>query len=82
MGKSKKSKPVSNSKRSAKNSKEMIKELSFTLSSNPLDCKQRKFSTTEIGRGVGVIKPKKGKGSYSRKNDKSCDYHVHINNLN
>lgn len=79
MSKSKKSKPTTQNNRKAKNSKEMIKDLSFTLSSNPLDCKQRKFDTTEIGRGVGIIQSKKGKGSYNRKNSKSCDYHLHNN---
>lgn len=74
MSKSKKSKPVIMKGKKSKNTKEMIKDLSFNLSSNPLDCKNRKFNTSEIGRGVGIIKSKKGKGSYSRKNNNSCDY--------
>ncbi|PLS19431.1 hypothetical protein CVD28_03170 [Bacillus sp. M6-12] len=37
--------------------------VSFQL--NPV--KGRKFTTSEIGRGIGVHKTDKGKGSYSRK---------------
>ena len=38
-----------------------------TINMTELLLKQRKFDTQEIGRGVGVHLPKKGKGSYKRK---------------
>ena len=38
----------------------------MTIDMNALQLKQRKFTTSEIGRGVGVQAAKKGKGSYSR----------------
>lgn len=34
---------------------------------NEIHLNSRKFTTSEIGRGAGSIKPKKGKGSYKRK---------------
>ena len=43
---------------------------------NKLNLNRRKFTTSEIGRGTGVQKNKKGKGSYTRKkviNDNSSD---------
>ena len=33
---------------------------------NALQLNQRKFTTSEIGRGIGIQVAKKGKGSYSR----------------
>jgi hypothetical protein len=42
-------------------------KISFQL--NPV--KGRKFTTSEIGRGIGVHKSDKGKGSYSRKGRKA-----------
>ena len=41
------------------------KNMSFTIKIDPL--KSRKFTTSEIGRGIGVHKTHKGKGSYTRK---------------
>lgn len=41
------------------------KNMSFTVKIDPL--KARKFTTSEIGRGIGVHKTYKGKGSYTRK---------------
>lgn len=38
-----------------------------TINMNELQLNQRKFTTSEIGRGIGIQKPKKGKGSYSRR---------------
>lgn len=38
-----------------------------TINLNELALNQRKFDTKEIGRGIGVHKSKKGKGSYTRK---------------
>lgn len=38
-----------------------------TINMNELQLNQRKFTTSEIGRGIGVQKPSKGKGSYTRK---------------
>lgn len=39
----------------------------MTIDMNELQLNQRKFTTSEIGRGTGVQKPKKGRGSYTRK---------------
>jgi stalled ribosome alternative rescue factor ArfA len=39
----------------------------FTIKINPNEIKTRSFTTQEIGRGVGVQKSKRGKGSYTRK---------------
>ena len=39
----------------------------YTIDYNELQLNQQKFTTSEIGRGVGIHKPKKGKGSYTRK---------------
>lgn len=41
------------------------KNMKFTIKIDPL--KSRKFTTSEIGRGIGVHKTFKGKGSYTRK---------------
>lgn len=63
--KCKKSVPTTAIKRLKKSTAQMVREMSFTVSIDPLNC--RKFTTSEIGRGCGVQKPKKGKGSYARK---------------
>ena len=43
------------------------------LKINPNDFKDRMFTSSEIGRGIGIQKAKKGKGSYTRKRKhKSC----------
>jgi hypothetical protein len=39
----------------------------ITIIINPNDFKSRTFTTSEIGRGIGIQTPKKGKGSYNRK---------------
>lgn len=61
-----------------KSRKNLTKGLSFSIDMNELNLNRRKFDTTEIGRGIGVQKSKKGKGSYTRKNakfaDSSCGY--------
>jgi hypothetical protein len=41
------------------------KGFSFIISIDPFNT--RKFDSDEIGRGVGIHKAKKGKGSYVRK---------------
>lgn len=51
-----------------KTKKELIQDMSFTIDMNKLNLNRRKFTTSEIGRGTGVQKNKKGKGSYTRKN--------------
>ena len=38
-----------------------------TINMMELQLNSRKFTTSEIGRGVYIEKPKKGKGSYNRK---------------
>lgn len=62
-----------------KSKKELTKNMKMTINMNELELNQRKFSTSEIGRGVGIHKNKKGKGSYTRKNikytDASCGYY-------
>ena len=60
-----------------KRSKEKLtKDISFTIDMNKLNLNRRKFDSSEIGRGTGIHKNKKGKGSYTRKNvkidDSSC----------
>ncbi len=60
-----------------KRSKEKLtKDISFTIDMNKLNLNRRKFDSSEIGRGTGIHKSKKGKGSYTRKNvkidDSSC----------
>lgn len=61
-----------------KSKKTLSKNLGFKIDMNELALNQRKFETSEIGRGVGIHKNKKGKGSYTRKNikfgDSSCGY--------
>lgn len=39
----------------------------ITMTIHPNEFKDRMFTTSEIGRGVGIHKAKKGKGSYNRK---------------
>lgn len=48
-----------------KTSKKIHKKTIINM--NELQLNQRKFTTSEIGRGIGVQKPSKGKGSYTRK---------------
>jgi hypothetical protein len=56
--------------------KKITKNLSFTIDVNKLNLNGRKFDSSEISRGTGITKNKKGKGSYTRKtvklNDDSC----------
>lgn len=60
----------------SKSKKKLSKDLSFTIDMTKLSLNQRKFSSSEIGRGVGIEKNKKGKGSYTREkvsfDDDSC----------
>ncbi len=51
-----------------KSNKDLAKNLNFTIDVNKIALNSRKFNTDEISRGIGVHKPKKGKGSYTRKN--------------
>jgi hypothetical protein len=61
-----------------KSKKNLTKDLSFSIDMNEINLNRRKFDSTEIGRGIGIQKNKKGKGSYTRKNVKfdnsSCGY--------
>jgi hypothetical protein len=50
-----------------------IKMTTFTIGMNELNLNRRKFITSEISRGTGVQKNKKGKGSYTRKSIKVND---------
>jgi hypothetical protein len=59
-----------------KSKKKIVKDMNFTINVNELMLNSRKFTTSEISRGTGIHKSKKGKGSYTRKNvkfnDNSC----------
>lgn len=44
-----------------------IKKTSFKIDPNKIALNQRKFTTSEIGRGIGVQPARKGKGSFKRK---------------
>lgn len=57
-----------------KSKKELLKDMKFTIDINKLTLNSRKFVTSEISRGTGIHKTKKGKGSYTRKNNKNGDY--------
>lgn len=61
-----------------KSKKELIVDMSFSIDMNKLNLNRRKFTSSEIGRGTGIQKNKKGKGSYTRKNvnfdNSSCGY--------
>jgi len=45
-----------------------IRKYKITIDVNKARLNSRKFTTSEIGRGIGIQKNKKGKGSYNRKN--------------
>ena len=49
------------------------KSKAMTIDMNALQLNQRKFTTSEIGRGIGIHGAKKGKGSYSRTGKKVSD---------
>jgi hypothetical protein len=52
--------------------KDKSKLMSFTISVDPFAC--RKFTTSEIGRGIYISKSGKGKGSYNRKTKHKKSY--------
>jgi hypothetical protein len=43
------------------------KVYTIKINVNELMLNSRKFTTSEIGRGIGYEKPKKGKGSFKRR---------------
>jgi stalled ribosome alternative rescue factor ArfA len=43
-----------------------MKKEKITINKNELLLNSRKFTTSEIGRGTGVFRAKKGKGSYTK----------------
>lgn len=55
-----------------KNKKQMVKDLKISIDGNNLN--YRKFTTSEIGRGVGIVTPSKGKGSFKRKDKHTKKY--------
>jgi hypothetical protein len=65
-----------------KSKKNLTQGLSFSIDMNELNLNRRKFDSSEIGRGIGIQKNKKGKGSYTRKNvkcdDSSCGYFLFV----
>lgn len=56
-----------------KSKNKLLKKLKNTIDMNQLALNSRKFTTSEISRGTGLHKTKKGKGSYTRKNVKFDD---------
>ena len=48
-------------------SKMVKKGTGFIINMNAIQLNQRKFTTSEIGRGIGITAAGKGKGSYNRK---------------
>jgi len=48
-------------------SKMVKKGTGFIINMNEIQLNQRKFTTSEIGRGIGITIAGKGKGSYNRK---------------
>lgn len=56
-----------------KSKKQLTKNLKISIDVNKIALNTRKFSTSEISRGTGIYKSKKGKGSYTRKNLKIND---------
>ena len=63
-----------------KSKKQLTDGISFKIDMNELNLNRRKFDSSEIGRGIGIQKNRKGKGSYTRKNmkldDSSCGYFI------
>lgn len=55
-----------------------MKKDKIIINKNELQLNCRKFTTSEIGRGVGVHKSKKGKGSYRRKDKNNKGYNSDI----
>lgn len=64
-----------------KSKKDLTKNMKMTIDMNKLELNQRKFNTSEISRGTGIHKTKKGKGSYTRKNIKYNDDYCGYNFL-
>lgn len=56
-----------------KSFKKSVKDTKITIDVNAINLNSRKFTTSEISRGTGIHKSKKGKGSYTRKNVKVND---------
>lgn len=54
------------------------KKEKFVINMNELMLNCRKFTTSEIGRGVGIHKSNKGKGSYRRKEKHNQGYNSDI----
>lgn len=59
----------------------MKKKETIKIDVNEIALNTRKFDSNEIGRGIGIQRPKKGKGSYTRKEKhkkrnglKDCDH--------
>lgn len=61
-----------------KNQKIKMRDGKMIIDMNELHLNQRKFETSEISRGTGVQKSKKGKGSYTRKSKHLKDYKSNI----
>jgi stalled ribosome alternative rescue factor ArfA len=58
-----------------KSKKKLVKDLKITIKVNEIALNSRKFTTSEISRGTGIHKSKKGKGSYNRKDVKVQEHH-------
>ena len=55
----------------------MKKSKSMTIDMNVLQLNCRKFTTSEIGRGIGITPAKKGRKSYNRKRKYQTDEVYH-----
>ncbi|WP_375373014.1 hypothetical protein [Clostridium estertheticum] len=55
----------------------MKKIKSMTIDMNALQLNCRKFTTSEIGRGIGIKPAKKGRRSYNRKQKYQTDEVYH-----
>jgi hypothetical protein len=58
-----------------KSNKKLVKDLKITIDVNEIALNSRKFTTSEISRGTGIHKSKKGRGSYTRKNARIHDHY-------
>lgn len=58
-----------------KSKKKLVKDLKITIDVNEIALNSRKFTTSEISRGTGIHKSKKGKGSYTRKNSRVQEHY-------
>jgi len=61
-----------------KNTKPRMKNGKMSIDMNALQLNQRKFTTSEIGRGIGIQSAGKGRGSYLRKSKHKKSYNSDV----